>query len=280
MATIRIQEEMEVPPPPVVEHPPRIDAPPPAFTLPKFDLPETDEVPMETPWHRWAMIQLMEAVLWHLRDRENFFVGGNMFIYYGARQTATWSYRGPDFFFVDEVDGNRPRRYWLVYEEDGRYPNVIIELISPTTAVEDRTTKKAIYEKTFRTPEYYCYDPDTAQLEGWRHNGKRYQPIKADERGWMWSEELGLWLGTWQGTYQRIDATWPRFFDREGNLVLTRAEAREQQAQAERERAEAERQRAEHAEAEIARLKALLAEKGQAPTSPNESPNPPGDKPA
>jgi Uma2 family endonuclease len=269
MPTIEVREQFEVPPPPVVEHPPRIVPTPPPIQIPKFDLPDNDEIPMETPWHRSAMTLLIESVGWHLRVRTDFFVGGNMFLYYGARQAQTWKYRGPDFLFVDKVDGTRPRRYWMVFEEDGRYPNVIVELLSPSTAEEDRTTKKTIYEQTFRTPEYFLYDPDSGRLEGWRHDGQRYLPIQPDARGWLWSEQLGLWLGTWQGAYQRIEATWPRFYDRDGNLVLIaaeaerqRAEAERQRAEAERQRAEAERQRAERLDAEIARLKAVLAEKG------------------
>ena len=273
MPTIRIEETIEVPPFPVIEHPPRIPVQPPPITLPEFNLPDNDEIPMETPWHRGAMTQLIETLMWHLRERDDFFVGGNMFVYYGAEQTRTWKYRGPDFFYVDKVDGKRPRRYWLVFEEGGKYPNVIIELLSPTTAEEDRTTKKEIYEQTFRTPEYYCYDPETSRFEGWRHVGKGYQPIAADARGWMWSEELGLWLGTWPGIYQRIEATWPRFFDRESRLVLTPAEAEHQRAQA-------EKQRADNAEAEIARLRALLAEKTQSPPSPNAPPPATGENPA
>ncbi|MBI2875999.1 MAG: Uma2 family endonuclease, partial [Candidatus Tectomicrobia bacterium] len=145
------------------------------------------------------------------------------------------------------------RGAWVVWEEGGRYPNLIVELLSPTTAKEDKTVKKEIYEQTFRTPEYYCYDPETEELIGWRLNGGGYQPIRPDERGWLWSEQLGLWLGRWEGKFQGFQATWLRFYTAEGRLVFVAAEAEEQ-------RAEVERQRAELAEAEVARLRARLAE--------------------
>jgi Uma2 family endonuclease len=257
MATVET-ERVELPPPPAVEHPPKIPVCPPPVTIPRFDLPDNDEVPMETPWHRSAMNLLIDVVHWHRRGRTDYFVGGNMFIYYGARQARTWEYRGPDFLFVDQVDGTRERRYWMVFEEDGRYPDVILALLSPSTAEEDRTTKKDIYEQTFRTPEYYCYEPDARQFQGWRHDGQHYQPIAPNERGWLWCEQLGLWLGTWEGVFQNQRATWPRFYDPQGVLIPTAAEA----AEAEWQRAEAERQRAE---AELARLKAWLAEQGISP---------------
>jgi Uma2 family endonuclease len=271
--------DVPLPPPPVVKHPPRIVPTPPPIEVPTFNLPDNDEVPMETPWHRSEMNLLIDSVHWHRRGRTDYYVGGNMFIYYGARQTKTWEYRGPDFFFVDEVDGTRPRRYWMVFEEEGRYPDVIVELSSPSTAEEDRTIKKKIYERTFQTAEYFCYDPDSRQLEGWRLVSKRYQPIAPNERGWLWSEQLGLWLGTWEGTFQNQREVWLRFYDEQGRLVpigeeaerqraeaeRQRAETERQRAEAERQRAETERQRADAAEAELQRLKALMAEKGLTP---------------
>src|ERR1700686_2945773 len=71
----------------------------------KEDLAETDSMPMDTPWHRSAINLLIESTQYRFRDRSDYFVGGNMFIYYSARQARTWVFRGPDFFFVKGVDG-------------------------------------------------------------------------------------------------------------------------------------------------------------------------------
>ena len=159
-----------------------------AFTA---SLPDTDGVPLETPWH-YAQIGLLIAMLYcRFRGRTDFYAGGNMFIYYSREQAMNRDYRGPDFFFVNDVDGTRPRRFWAVWQEGGRFPDVIVELLSPTTAQEDRTTKRRIYERIFGTNEYILYDPDTRQLEGHRLGARRrYQAIAPDERGWLWSEEL------------------------------------------------------------------------------------------
>ena len=248
--------------------------------LPPDNLPETDEVPLESNWHRAAIALLIESVVWHFRGRTDFFAGGNMFIYYSKEQSRTRDYRGPDFFFVKGVKGPRPRPYWAVWDEDGLYPHVIIELLSPSTATLDRTTKKDLYEQTFRTPDYFCYDPDTRRLEGWHLGNSYYEPLVPNERGWLWSKQLGLWVGTWEGQYLNETAAWPRFYDPQGLLVLTaaedgtrraeqehqRAEQERHRAEQERQRAEQERQRAEALEAEVARLRALLGE--QAKPSP------------
>jgi Uma2 family endonuclease len=211
--------------------------------LPKVKLIESDGIPLETDWHVLEIGLLRDLVTYWFRDRTDYYAGGNMFIYYSEEQARNKDYRGPDFFYVDGVSLTPLRPYWAVWLEGGRYPDLIIELLSPTTAKIDRTTKKKLYERTFRTYEYFCYDPDTQKLEGWRLGERgRYRSIPVNERGWMWSEELQLWLGTWEGKHVRHKGVWLRFFDANSQLVPTREEA------------------AEAAEAELARLKAELAE--------------------
>jgi Uma2 family endonuclease len=211
-------------------------------------LVETDGEPLETPWHFAAIALMIDVVRYHWRGRTDFFVGGNMFLYYSQEQARNKDYRGPDFFFVGNVDGQKEREWWAVWDENGRYPDLIMELLSRTTARGDRTTKKKLYERTFRTPEYFCYDPANQKLEGWRLDARgRYKPIKPNEQGWLWSQQLGLWIGLWKGKYLDQEGTWPRFYRKDGTLIPTAAEA--------------EQQRAERAEAELAQLKAALQQR-------------------
>ena len=221
--------------------------------LPQVELVDTDGEPMESEWHRLAMNLLIESVTHHLRQRDDFYVGGNMFLYFSEEQARNRDFWGPDFFFVEGIKREPLRPYWAVWLEGGRYPDVIIELLSPRTATEDRTTKKDIYERVFHTPEYYCYDPATQQLEGWQLHGCRYQPLSPNVPGWLWCGRLQLWLGTWPGVYNGRQAVWLRFYDAQGQVVPVSAEAEYQ-------RAEAEHQRAEAAEVELARLRARLAQ--------------------
>jgi len=213
---------------------------------------DEDGIPLETHWHRLAISLLADVIAWLYRGRRDYFAGGNMFIYYSLEQARDKKYRGPDFFFVKDAQWKPKRRWWWVLDEGGRYPDVIIELLSPGTARMDRTTKKKIYERTFRTPDYFCYDPFTNLLEGWSLGPEgRYEPLLPNDKGWLWCAELGLWLGIWEGTYQDLPARWPRFYDAEGRLLPNSAEA----ADAERQRADAERQRADALQAELAELK-------------------------
>lgn len=235
--------------------------------LPKVELVETDGVPLESNWHRIAINLLIDMTKWIYRDRRDYFVGGNMFVYYSEQQARNRDYRGPDYFFVREVSNEPSRPYWAVWLEGGRYPNMIIELLSATTAHIDRTVKKDLYEKTFRTSEYFCYDPEAHLLEGWRMVNARYESIPSNPTGRLWCKEFALWLGAWKGTYQGDFDTWLRFYDNQGNVVPTFAETAQHQTQIARQQAETAQQqveaaerRAETAEAELARLKALMAQ--------------------
>lgn len=235
--------------------------------IPQIELPEEDGELLETSWHRNQMNLLIDVVRYRWRERQDFYAGGNMFIYYSLKQARNRDYKGPDFFVVKGIDGRSPRQKWVVWEEDGRYPNVIIELMSPSTKEEDLGRKKELYERIFHTGDYFCYDPDQQQTLGWTLEKMKYEALLPDENGRLWSHELDGWLGVWEGVYQSEPGVWLRLFDEYGQLIPTAAEAEGQRAaaalqraEAERQRAEAERQRAEAAEAELAQLKARLAQ--------------------
>jgi Uma2 family endonuclease len=217
---------------------------------PPTDLVFDDGEPLETNRHRIAMNVLIRSVQQALSDRKDFFVGGNMFVYYSRNQAMNRDFRGPDFFVVLDVDGDRERQGWVVWEEDGRYPDVIIELLSASTAAADQTVKKALYERVFKTSDYFVYDPfDKTSLSGWTLVHNHYEPLEKNEQGWLWCESLGLWLGTWQGAIDREPPTgscdWLRFYKPSGALVALPEEAAQQQLLDTQQQLEHERQQRE-----------------------------------
>jgi len=251
--------------------------------IPPTDLIFDDGEPLESNRHRIAMNVLIRSLQQAWSDRTDFYTGGNMFIYYSSNQARNRDFRGPDFFAVLDVDGIKERLGWVVWEEEGRYPDVIVELMSPSTADVDIKTKKDIYQRIFRTRDYFVYDPfKPDSLQGWRLDSSfQYQQLTPNEPGWLWCETLNFWLGTWQGTIDRETAVWLRFYDTSGNLVLLpeeaehqraeaaqqQAEAAQQQAEAAQQQAEAERQRAEAERLRAKRLAARLRELGEDPNS-------------
>ena len=227
-----------------------------------FELVLDDGEPLESDWHTVAFPLLRKLIVRAMAEqgRTDFFCGANIFVYYSVEQA--WAvaeeekrglekraFRGPDVFWVGGIDPDRDRQAWIAWEEDGRLPDVVVELLSASTAHKDRTEKRDLYAQVFRTAEYFLCDPDTRQLEGLRLSDRSYQPIQPDENGRLWSEQLGVFLGLWHGQEDGRTGAWVRLFRPDGSLVPTPEE-----------QAEAERQRAEAAEAELARLRALLEE--------------------
>jgi Uma2 family endonuclease len=226
----------------------------PALASLPFELVYSDGEPLETNWHRIQMNLLIDLIYQVMteRGRTDFFAGGDMFVYYSyeqARDVAAGRpyFRGPDVFYAAGVEVRRERKAWVAWEEGGRLPDVIVELLSPSTAKIDRTVKKDLYARTFRTPEYFLYEPSSMKLEGFRLAGDTYRPLTLNAQGRLWSAQLELEIGLWYGEQTGEESTWVRLFHPDGRLVPTPAE-----------RAEAERQRADAAEAELKRLRALL----------------------
>jgi Uma2 family endonuclease len=219
------------------------------------DLPCEDGEPMESSRHREQMNLLIHSLRDAWRDRRDFYVGGNMFVYYSETQARRYDYRGPDVFVVLDCEEHE-RRSWVVWEEGGRTPDVIIELTSASTAAIDHGPKMDIYARLPRTAFYAIYDPFSGALEAFELDGahRRYVPIAAGSDGRVRCEPLGLSLGVVPGTLFRAEAPWLRWFDADG-CVLPVAE--ERVAVAEQRVAVAE-QRAGAAEAEIARLRLEL----------------------
>jgi Uma2 family endonuclease len=216
----------------------------------------SDEPPLESSLHLQQILLLLKCLDWLWKDRTDYFAAGNLTIYYSPRQRKSEDFRGPDFFVVLNAD-RQPRKSWVVWEEEGKYPNVIIELLSDSTAKTDRGLKKQIYQDTFRTPDYFWFDPDSLEFRGFHIVDGQYHDLPPNQQGWLWSQQLGLYLGVHE---QQL-----RFFTAEGQLVPTPEESAEQaeaRAEAEHQRAEAEHQRAETERQRNERLAAKLRELG------------------
>ena len=228
----------------------------------------SDEPQLESYLHLQQMVLLLKCLDWLWKDRTDYFSAGNLTVYYSQRQRKSEDFRGPDFFVVLGTE-RRPRKSWVVWNEDGKYPNIIIELLSDSTAKTDRGLKKQIYQDIWRTPEYFWFDPDFLEFQGFRLVGGTYQAIEPNEMGHLWSQQLELHLG--------VQGEALRFFTNEGKLVPTleeatelaqsKAQAAQQDAEAERQNAEAERQ---NAEAERRRNGILMAKLRELGINPDE----------
>lgn len=177
----------------------------------------SDEPPLESNLHLRQILLLIQSLEWLWQDRDDYFATGNLTVYYSPNQKKSEDFRGPDFFVVLGTTRNQNRKSWVVWQEGGKYPNAIVEILSDTTAKTDREEKKQIYQDIFRTPDYFWFDPNSLEFQGFTLISGVYQPIQANERGWLWSEQLGLYLGIYEDKL--------RYFTTDGKLVPTPEEA-------------------------------------------------------
>jgi len=236
--------------------------------LPDWDaLPWSDGEPMESERHRRQMDLLVDTLADRWADRQDFYVGGNMFVYFSELHQK--SFRGPDVFVVlDTV--RKSRKKWVAWLEGGQLPDVVIELLSDSTRDVDRGEKMRIYERVWKVHTYVLYDPFSHELEAYAlAPGGRFERLAPDARGDLPVHPLGLSVGLRPRGLHEEPGPFLRWIEDGEPLPtgreladhvagqLARAEA--QRAEAEAQRAEAEAQRAE-AEAERERLARRVAE--------------------
>jgi Uma2 family endonuclease len=180
------------------------------------------------------------------------YVIGALSFYYSSRQATDLDFKAPDIMVFLDVE-RRVRKSWVVWEEDGKRPDLVIELLSETTRNNDLGRKKNVYER-LGVRDYFAYDPFTAELWGWTLEGGGYLPLTPDRDGCLECASLGVKVGVVGGLYAGVRGPWLRFFGPDGEVIPTHAEA-------EARRAEAEARRAEAAERELVELRRLLAER-------------------
>lgn len=214
---------------------------------------------METWRHRLQMDLLIDALLPWAEARGDCFVGGNMFMYFSEEQLRGKDFRGPDVFVVLGVSPHE-RKSWVVWQE-GKGPDLVIELVSESSHRVDKVEKKQIYQDRLRVAEYFWFDPWAPEdFAGFTLVDGRYRPIMPTAPGQIPSPLLDLSLGWWDGSFRTVETRWLRWWDADGNLLPTHTEIAQAEAAAEKANAEAERTNAlaERANAEAEREKAEI----------------------
>ncbi|MEH2425293.1 MAG: Uma2 family endonuclease [Nostoc sp.] len=212
----------------------------------------SDKLPLESDLHRDQIdLPIRILKLWW-RERQDFYAFGNLTIYYSPNQKKSEKFRGSDFFVVLGTQ-KKDRKSWVVWQEDGNYPNLIVKILSSSTAAADKGLKKQVYQDTFRTQDYFWFDSVTMEFQGFHLVDGEYQEIILTTDGRLWSQQLELYLGVYEGKL--------RFFTTENQLILSSEELAEQ----ERLRAQQAEERAQQAEEEITRLREVLRTQGIEP---------------
>ena len=245
------------------------------------EVPQAEDV--EYPEGRWvapsvahgdAVEQATGALRYHFREHEDVLVAMELVVYYRRGNNRVWLQ--PDVQVVHRV-GRGGRSVFKVWEE-GKPPDFVLEVASPSTAGKDAQHKVGEYA-SLGVREYWRLDPVgelmARPLEGYVARAGGYEPAPAlaiEGRTWLRSEVLGLELrGEWRerGTVlvfrdPRTGEEWASAAERERQAIEREREAAEQRARdAERERQAAER-RANAADERVRaleeRLRALTAD--------------------
>ena len=239
----------------------------PALTAPASAAAALEPAEVEYPERHWiaqsvahgeAVLQAATALRHHFWERQDVLVAMELVVYYQRDNNKVWLQ--PDVQVVFGVQrGNRSSfKVW----EEGRAPDFVLEVASPSTAEKDARHKAQEYAR-IGVREYWRLDPEGSMmetsLEGWAANGGKYSPVQpvasSDGGRQLRSRVLGLELRS-----QRQDgATVLMFRDpRTGEEFDGALEEPERRRRAAEDRASSEAQRA-NAEAQRASSEAKRA---------------------
>ena len=94
-----------------------------------------------------------------------------------------------------------------------------------------------MYEQILRIPYYFVFNRYNNEFRAFQLRGSHYESLSIQEQG-VWLEQAELGLGLWEGQYQGINRLWLRWYDQNGNWILTPAEQEAQRAEQATQRAE------------------------------------------
>ena len=202
--------------------------------------PDSDGQPMadNTKQFRWIVLIKENLELLFAEELE-VFVAGDLLWYpvEGHPEIRV----APDAMVVfGRPKGDRGSyRQW---EEDNITPQVVFEILSPGNRLKEMARKLQFYQR-YGVEEYYVYDPDDNELEGFQRQEGNLELIE-EINGWV-SPKLGI---KFVMTTETLEIYHP-----DGRKFLSSLEL-EQQRQKEAQRAEQANQRAEQLAAQLRAL--------------------------
>ncbi len=242
-------------------------------------LPDKDDTFVQNFQEHPQSIILTDSILEKLKELHpdgQFAIGQDSGIYWrwpvvDPTQPLYKGAKAPDWFYVPNVPpmlDDQFRRSYVLWQEHVP-PLIALEFVSGDGSEErDRTPQRGkfwVYEQGIKIPYYAIYESNPARIEMYHLVKGKYELMKPNARGHYQIPEMGVELGISPGQYGNMTGSWMRWWDLQGNLLLTGKESEKlanQRAEQERQAKELANQRAELAEQELARLKAKLRELG------------------
>ena len=198
-------------------------------------LPETDGTFVKNFQEHPQSIVLTSSiapVLEKLHPDGQYCIGQDSGIYWRLVEPPEKGAEAPDWFYVPNVspflDGEYRRSYVLWKESVA--PLIAIKFVSgngneerdatPPSAGE-KAGKFWVYEQAIRIPFYAIFDAWKDILEVYHLVDGRYAKMEPNQRGHFMIAPMAVELGLQQEIQQREMTTWLRWWDEDGNLLLT-----------------------------------------------------------
>ena len=180
------------------------------------ELPDSDDTPVDNELQILIPNLLLAILSLIWQNRDDWFFGINMGIYYAPSQSAIV----PDGFLslgVERFVGENGRSSYVLWEEDGIMPIVALEVVSQTYNGEYEQ-KKVDYAQ-LGILYYVIYAPTRLRrkrqrLEVYRLVDGEYILQSGDI---IWMPEVGLGIGRERRTYQGLTREWLYWYDQNGN---------------------------------------------------------------
>jgi Uma2 family endonuclease len=234
----------------------------------KVIYPDCDGNPIadNTRQFRWIVV-IKENLEILFDDDPNIFIAGDLLWY--PEEGNNKLRQAPDVMVaIGRPKGDRGS--YKQWEEGNIPPQVVFEILSPGNRLHEMAKKQKFYER-YGVEEYYIFDPDRFDFNGWiRNQAGSLDLIEHPEN--FTSPRLGIRfeLQDEQFTIYRPDGD--RFLTptelskfaeqqrQEAQKQRQEAEQQRQEAEQQRQEAQQQRQRAESAEARLRELEARLRE--------------------
>jgi Uma2 family endonuclease len=180
----------------------------------------------------------IEPVLRRLHPDGQYTIGQDCGIYWRQTDPPERGAEAPDWFYVPNVppklDGQLRRSY--VFWREYMSPTIALEFASGDGSEErdntplypangtstQRPGKFWVYSTILRIPYYGIYIVAEGKLEMYHLEDMTYHPMTPNQQGRYPIVPMQVELGVWQGYYANFSSQmWLRWWDADGNLLLT-----------------------------------------------------------
>jgi Uma2 family endonuclease len=174
----------------------------------------------------------IQPILEALHSDGQYCIGQDSGIYWRLTDPPERGAEAPDWFYVPGVppllDG-KMRRSYVIWKEIIA-PLIAIEFVLGDSH-EEREGRFWVYEQAIRVPFYAIYEVEKASVEVYELVGNRYQRLRENDRGHYAIPPLGVELGIWRGSVGNQTLPWLRWWDHDGNLLLSSDERADREKQ-------------------------------------------------